>query len=193
MREKTKRWAGFAVGLLLGAGGTSTAIIAADCAPSVKITQAVVDAYCIGREPHVCPSPCPAVPKCPDPCQAPSTTNCDEWTLEVVPAIDIQIDTGEVETWTWYVPEAIKLEVDWSVVTAPNFDQAIAAFAFRWKEEQAWRPMISGSWTRGSSGSETEDCVDVGWSSYLDCSTMVILPVDDDWRVLLGVGGTFGR
>ncbi len=199
MREKNKRWASFAIGLLLGAGGTTGAILAADCSPSVKITQAVVDAYCIGREPHVCPSPCPTGWTCPDPCAAPPAA-CDEPTIEVVPTDwESTPPDGwgeEGEDWIWVEADqvgAFKLAVDWSVVTAPDFDQAAAAFAFRWKEDQAWRPIISGSWTRGASGSESESCADVGWSSYLDCSTTTILPVDDNWSVLLGVGGTFGK
>lgn len=201
MKETTKRWAGFALGLMLGAGGTSTAIVAADCSPTVKITEEVLDAYCTGREPHVCPSPCPdvLVPDCPDPCPS-NTANCsEEWTLEIVPAGEtieipgVVIPGGDDALWTWYIPEETKLEIDWSVVAAPDFEQATASFAFRWKLEQAWRPTISASWTEGTSGSKSESCVDVGWSSYLDCTTMIVAPVDDDWRVLLGISGTFGK
>jgi len=193
MKETTKRWAGFAIGLMLGAGGTSTAIVAADCSPTVKITEEVLDAYCTGREPHVCPSPCPEATVCPSPC-APAPDCCgDTWTLEVVPA---GVTTKPVvdEDWTWYIPEETKLEVDWSVVTAPDFDQAVAAFAFRWKLEQAWRPVISASWTRGMSGSKSTVCTDYDRSFYGEsCTTSVVSPISDDWSVLLGIAGTFGK
>lgn len=204
MTDKKVRLTIFGLGLVLGSVlGFGGGITAAGC-PEITITQAVVDAYCDGRQAHRCPDPCPEVPACPspcpDPCEAPGDDvgDCDP-TIRVVPSSSEVPPTAntwgdEGVDWTW-APADPTLEVDWTVVAAPDLEQAIAAFAFRWKASQTWRPAIAASWVKGRTGSSSSSCIDGGWYSWTGrtCTETTVLPIADDWRVLVGVAGTFGK
>lgn len=188
-----KKWIYFAVGLALGMGAGIPSGIAASGCPEIEITTEVLDAYCTGRVPHTCPTPCKECPSpCADPCpEIPEETNCDgEWELKVVPFGEVGEFTYHDNATGWGEWEEVRTGegIDWSLVTAPDFDQAVLSFRWRWKYSKRIQPVLATSWTRGSSGSKS--LCDKSWG-YGNCVTTSTLATSDEWEILLGVGGNF--